>query len=67
MNLMQPSLLQATNDRRPPHSEFEQLPTLNDAMLPPRQPLHLPLEKSSGQLNANTVSNRPLVAHGAER
>lgn len=57
MNLMQTPMLQTAGDRRPPHPKLKQLPTSDDAVLPPRQPLHLPLKKSSGQLNANTVSN----------
>jgi hypothetical protein len=56
VQLVQPSVLQTTDDRRPPHPEPKQLPPSHDAVLPPSQPLYLPLKKSSGQLNANTVS-----------
>ncbi len=55
MNLVQPSLLQTANDSPPPHPQLEQLLPPHNAVLPPSQPLHIPLKNLSGQLSTNTV------------
>ena len=57
MNLMQPSLLQATGDGPTPHPKFDKLRPTDDAVLPPSQPLHFPLKNFSGQLSTYTVPN----------
>lgn len=57
MKLMQPTVFQAANDRSPSHPELEKLGAPRDSVLPPGQPLHLPLKILSGQLSTNTVPN----------
>ncbi len=57
VKLMQPTVLQAANDRPPSHPQLQELGAPHDSMLPPRQPLHLPLKILSGQLSTNTVPN----------
>ena len=57
MKLVQPSLLQAAHNGPPPHPQLKQLLPSHNAVLAPRQPLHLPLKKLSGQLSTNTVPN----------
>lgn len=56
MNLVQPTLLQPMDDRPSAHPDLEQLPPSHDPVLAPSQSLHLPLKKSSGQLNTHRVS-----------
>jgi len=55
MKLVQPTLLQATDDRSASHPKLEQLPPSHDPMLLSSQPLHLLLKKTSGQLSTTTV------------
>jgi hypothetical protein len=50
-------MFQATHDSPSSHPQFEQLLPTHDAVLPPCQPLHLPLKNLSGQLSTNTVPN----------
>ena len=48
MHLVQSALLQATDDRPPPHPQLQKLPTPEDAVLTPGEPLHPPLKNVSG-------------------
>lgn len=54
---MKPVLLQATDDRPPPHAKVKELLARHDCVLPPSELRHLPLKKSSGQLSTNMVPN----------
>jgi hypothetical protein len=66
MHLVKSPLLQAARDRPSPHSERQQLLSPQNAVLPPRQPLDLPLKNLSGWLSTYTVLNPPLVSHAID-